>query len=293
MKHLDLFSGIGGFALAADWAFGDNEHIFCEIDEFCQQILRKHWPNAKIYGDIKGLEGGQIGNVDLLTGGFPCQPFSNAGKQRAQDDDRFLWPEMLRIIQECRPRWIVAENVVGIIELALEEVCASLEAEGYEVWPVIIPACAANAPHRRDRVWIIAHGDGKRGNNGLHCGEGGQVCEEQVGGGVPQDKQKRPQFKFELGKADSSGHATDTDSIGHEGRKKNAKRRQRVECEKQFERFYNNNDWGNLPKPGLSRGDDGFSERLDRTKALGNAIVPQVAYEIMLAISEIENEPTN
>lgn len=156
-------------------------------------------------------------------------PFSVAGKQGAQDDDRHLWPAMLRIIKECRPRWVVGENVTGIINLALEEVCLDLEGEGYEVWPIIIPACAVNAPHRRDRFWIIANSNSKRSQR----------------------------------------------------REKKTKGWERVECEKQFERFCNNNDWKDLPKPGISRGDDGFSSRMDKCKALGNAIVPQVAYEII------------
>ena len=157
MKHLDLFSGIGGFALACELAGLDMEHVFCEIDPFCQKVLQKNFPNSKIYGDIKALKADNLGRIDLLTGGFPCQPFSVAGKQRAQEDDRFLWPEMLRVIRETRPTWIIGENVAGIINLALEQVCLDLENEGYEVQPFIIPACAVNAPHRRDRVWIIAH----------------------------------------------------------------------------------------------------------------------------------------
>lgn len=285
MKHVDLFSGIGGFALATDWAFEKVEHIFCEIDPFCQKILKKHWPNSKIHDDIKTFTASDLGRVDLLTGGFPCQPFSVAGEQRAQDDDRHLWPEMFRIIKECRPSWVVGENVTGIIELALEEVCLDLESEGYEVWPIIIPACAVNAPHRRDRVWIVAHRDSERGDDWLHSGQERQIEASKVGR-ISPDKSERQGFKFELGKVDSSRVTSNPCSQRPQRRQKNTKRRQREECQKQFERFCDNNNWQNLPQPGVSRGDDGFSQRVDRVKSLGNAIVPQVAYEIIKHIAQ-------
>ena len=116
MKHLDLFSGIGGFALAADWVWGSVEHIFCEIDPFCHAVLKKHWPNSEIQKDIRTFDGKRFtGTVDILTGGFPCQPFSCAGKRLGGDDDRALWPEMLRVIKEVRPRWVIGENVAGFV----------------------------------------------------------------------------------------------------------------------------------------------------------------------------------
>lgn len=184
ITHIDLFSGIGGFALAVDSVWPNSEHIFCDNDLFCQQVLKKHWPNAKIYGDIKTFtntnlkrlerseqekterRSGQFGGKFsyekpfLLTGGFPCQPFSQAGQRKGTSDDRYLWPEMFRVIQEYRPKWVIAENVRGLITwnegMVLEQVCSDLENEGYEVQPFIIPACAVNAPHRRDRIWIVA-----------------------------------------------------------------------------------------------------------------------------------------
>jgi len=155
--HLDLFSGIGGFALAAGWA-GFETVGFCDNEPYCQAILKKHWPQVPIHTDIKTLDGTAYRGITLLTGGFPCQPFSNAGKRRGKDDDRYLWPQMLRIIQEARPTWVVGENVVGIIGLALDQVCSDLEAKGYEVETIIIPACGVDAPHRRNRVWVIAGG---------------------------------------------------------------------------------------------------------------------------------------
>jgi len=155
--HLDLFSGIGGFALAAGWA-GFETIGFCDNEPYAQAVLKKHWPNVPIHGDIKTLDGTAYRGVTLLTGGFPCQPYSSSGKQRGKDDDRHLWPEMLRVIQQAKPSWVIGENVVGIINMELEQVCIDLEACGYEVEPIIIPACGVDTPHRRNRVWIIGGG---------------------------------------------------------------------------------------------------------------------------------------
>ena len=133
---------------------------FCEKDKFCQKVLKKHWPDVPVFEDIAKLKGEMIHEtIDLICGGFPCQPFSVAGKRKGKEDVRHLWPEMLRIIQETNPSFVLGENVAGIINLELEQVCIDLESEGYEVQPFIIPACAVNAPHRRDRVWIIGYND--------------------------------------------------------------------------------------------------------------------------------------
>lgn len=161
MTHASLFSGIGGFDLAAEWA-GWTNVFHCEIDPFCRSVLKYHFPNATQYEDIRTTDfTAWRGRVDVLTGGFPCQPFSIAGKRLGTSDERYLWPEMLRAIREIRPRWVVGENVRGFINwsegLVLETVCADLEALGYEVQPFVLPACAVGAPHRRDRVWIVAH----------------------------------------------------------------------------------------------------------------------------------------
>lgn len=161
MTHASLFSGIGGFDLAAEWMGWQN--VFnCEIDPFCRKVLAYHFPDAKQYEDIKTTDFTiHRGHIDVLTGGFPCQPFSLAGKRKGANDDRYLWPEMLRAIREIRPRWVVGENVLGIVNwsdgMVFEQVQADLEAAGYEVQPFLIPACAVDAPHRRDRVWFVAH----------------------------------------------------------------------------------------------------------------------------------------
>jgi DNA (cytosine-5)-methyltransferase 1 len=176
MKHIDLFSGIGGAALAVDTVWQNAEHVFCDIDPFCRAILKKHWPQATIHDDIKTFDGTKYKGAYLLTGGFPCQPASAAGKRRGTADDRWLWPAMLAVIRAAKPKWIIGENVAGLLTIeqgvVFESVCADLEKEGYEVQPFIIPACAVGAPHRRDRVWIIAHANGRADGGGAGEDEG-------------------------------------------------------------------------------------------------------------------------
>ena len=162
MRLLDLFSGIGGFSYAAEKLVGGYETVaFCEQDKFCQQVLRKHWKDVPIYDDVRTIDATRLGTIDIVAGGFPCQAVSQAGLQKATEDDRWLWDEMLRIIQDCKPRWVIGENVVGLINInqgiLFEQVQTDLEKEGYSVQSVVIPAASKNAPHRRDRVWIIAH----------------------------------------------------------------------------------------------------------------------------------------
>ena len=156
MRFLSLFSGIGGFDIGFERA-GMECVGQVELDPFCNKVLAKHWPNVKRMGDIRDVKGTEFGLVDLICGGFPCQPFSNAGKRQGKADDRYLWPEMLRVISAVRPRWICGENVPGIIGMALDQVFSDLENLGYQCTAFIIPACAVDAPHRRDRLWIMAY----------------------------------------------------------------------------------------------------------------------------------------
>ncbi len=160
MNVLDLFSGIGGFSLGLHRA-GFETVAFCEIEKYPQRVLKKNFPGVPIYDDIRQLTAERlktdgIGAIDVVCGGFPCQPFSVAGKQRGQKDDRDLWPEMFRVIQETRPTWVLGENVAGFVNMELERTIFDLEGEGYEMQSFIIPACAVDAKHRRDRVWVIA-----------------------------------------------------------------------------------------------------------------------------------------
>ena len=161
MRVLSLFAGIGGMDIGLERA-GMTVVAQCEIDPFCRAVLKKHWPDVPQFEDVRKLRGEDVGPVDLVCGGYPCQPFSQAGKRGGAEDDRHLWPEMRRLIEELRPAWVLGENVAGHISLGLDEVLSDLDALGYSARPFVIPACAVSAPHRRDRVWIVAHADSER-----------------------------------------------------------------------------------------------------------------------------------
>ncbi len=155
MRVLDLFSGIGGFSLGLERA-GMKTVAFCEIDPFCRKVLRKHWPDVPIFEDIKTLRGDEVG-CDVITAGFPCQPFSTCGREKGKKDPRHLWPEVIRVISEARPSWAILENVYGFVRLGLDDVQADLEREGYNSRAAVLPSCSTGKNHRRDRVFIVAH----------------------------------------------------------------------------------------------------------------------------------------
>lgn len=160
MAHVDLCSGIGGFALGFEWAGLSKPVLFCDIEPWSRKVLAKHWPDVPIAEDVKELANDPtrlVPDCDILTAGYPCQPFSVAGKQRGTEDDRHIWPFISQIIAHKRPAWCVLENVYGHVALGLDEVLADLEAQDYATRAFIVPACGVNAPHRRDRLWIIAH----------------------------------------------------------------------------------------------------------------------------------------
>ena len=176
MKHLDLFSGIGGFALAARWV-GWETVGFCEIDPYCQKVLRKHWPDVPIYEDIKAFNGQ---DCDIITAGFPCQPYSVAGKQRGDSDHRALWREVIRIVENTKPTWVLCENVASFIKIGLDQMSLYLESRGYSVESLCIPACAVNTPHRRERLWILAHTErGKQPRKEPRSRKAGRMGREQ------------------------------------------------------------------------------------------------------------------
>jgi len=285
--HLDLFSGIGGFALAAKWN-GYRTVGFCDNEPYAQAVLKKHWPEVPCHKDIREVRGELYAGVTLLTGGFPCQPFSVAGKQRGKDDNRYLWPEMLRVIQEAKPVWIIGENVAGIVNLALDQVCADLEGQGYEVEPIIVPACAVDAPHRRDRCWIIAKymadtvslsERGAHGSKEWGCVRGRQDEDisqrNEVGGNTP----------------DCRENVADSVKQGREGRV-----HRREDAERESVDGYagcSGTTYGQsgeaiwLAEPNVGRVANGIPNRSHRLKGLGNAVVPQVASEIIRCINKI------
>jgi DNA (cytosine-5)-methyltransferase 1 len=313
MKHLDLFSGIGGFAIATERVWPNTEHLFCEIDPFCQAVLKKHWPNTEIYADIRQLttdaerqrelqqkreqqeERGWIGDVDILTGGFPCQPASQAGLRKGTGDARWLWPEMLRVIQEFSPRWVVGENVRGLLSLGggmeFEKICLDLEALGYEVQPFILPAVAVGAPHRRDRVWIIAHAKSQRG--GRLSSEKRGVQEWELESAEPQGGQIRSESE---GRDRGNESSADPDARRLQ-RHERASTQERPAPRGGASRF---DGWGENWVEVAARlcgVDDGLPSGLPRPrgwrnaalKAYGNAIVPQVAEQIFTAIKRYEH----
>ena len=166
-RHLDLFSGIGGFSLGLERCKRFKTIAFCEQDEYCRSILRKHWPDVPIYQDVETFPTEEVSDVDIITGGYPCQPFSVASRyQQGTSDDRHLWPYMLKIVRQTRPTYIVAENVTGHVQLGLDEVLHDLEGEGYTTRTVIIPACGVDAPHLRKRLWILAYTNYSRQSSG-------------------------------------------------------------------------------------------------------------------------------
>ena len=182
MRVLDLFSGIGGFSLGLERA--EMETVaFCEFDEKARLVLKKHWPDVPIFNDVRELNAERLKHlypIDLICGGFPCQPFSVAGKRKGKEDDRHLWPEYFRLIQEIRPRWVIGENVSGLINMGLDQVLSDLESENYSCQTLVIPACAINAPHRRDRVWIVGNSQRERGPSGVL--QSRDIIQAQAGG---------------------------------------------------------------------------------------------------------------
>ena len=303
LTHLSLFSGIGGLDLAAEWA-GFRTVGQCEWADYPRAVLEKHWPGLPRWRDIRTLtkesffELTGLRTVDVISGGFPCQPFSVAGKQRGTDDDRYLWPEMLRVIRELQPTWVVGENVPGIVNLALDEVLASLEAEGYEVQCFLIPACGVDAPHKRERCAILAHAKGRWEPRAFSCWGSARRfgCES-----------RRPTESGICGMADglrTAVHETDshTDGNGLQGRlsepvletgftdcssrereRETGLRRPSPELSRGF------TVWENWPnEPDVGRVAYGVPKRVDRLKCLGNAVVPQQFYPFFAAIAEIE-----
>lgn len=328
MKHGSLFSGIGGFELAAQWMGWDN--VFSvEFDPFCQTILNHHFPNSIKHGNIYDFDASAFqGQIDIITGGFPCQPFSIAGKQKGTDDKRYLWPQMFRVIREIGPTWVVAENVRGFINwsdgLVFDTVCADLEGEGFEVFPTVLPACGVDAPHRRERVWVVAHRDNTGSGNAM------RTDSERTEGVGERLKE------FEFGTQSLNGVVANSKHDGHvatQGRGSDGTDCQRCKegeevteqlegiCEPQelgtLHRNASDTDdgrrpletvqtrreefaggtWSNFPTQSpVCGGNDGIPDELDgitfskwrnkSIKAYGNAIVPQVAFELFKAIQK-------
>ncbi len=345
LTHISLFAGIGGIDIAAEWA-GFKTVCFVEIDGYCQKVLKKHWPDVPIIGDIryvtkekimayaKGRESGEseawnggqdtgrgsektlVGNtqsngskevtgfsegensntrgvcgtdrrprritgqspITLITGGFPCQPVSQAGKRKGKEDDRWLWPEMLRVISEIRSTWVVAENVAGLLNMGFNDCVSDLEGKGYETTSFLIPACAVNAPHRRDRIFIVGYSI-NAGNRTPKYGDNRDRSETDQGQeGQPQHRVSRPS---NVADSISDGLEENTND-GHLCGKGNSKSSNFSLSKMRV--------WDTTAPPfttfcGVA---DGIPNRVDRLKCLGNAVVPQQIYPILKAIVDIE-----
>lgn len=303
MRHGSLFSGIGGFDLAAEWMGWENV-FHCEWNEFGKKVLKYYWPNAESFHDITKTDFTKYaGTIDIISGGFPCQPYSTAGKRLGKDDERHLWPEMLRAIQEIKPRWVVGENVRGLLNwnegLVFHEVQIDLENAGYEVQPFLLPAASVNAPHRRDRVWFVAYS--------RDCGNtrtSREIQKETITENSRREKQSSSsEQQIQLSDESNSLFGNVANSCD--------KRLQRGEIkgsvkEKKREGEYDRNSskqvsigWENFPTQApICDGDDGLSNRLDSItfskwrsesiKAGGNAVVPQLVHQIFKAIEEYE-----
>jgi DNA (cytosine-5)-methyltransferase 1 len=314
MTHGSLFSGIGGFDLAAEWMGWENK-FHCEWNEFGQKVLKHYWPEAESFHDITKTDFTKYANrIDILTGGFPCQPYSMAGKRKGKDDERHLWPEMLRCIREVKPRWVVGENVLGLVNwsggLVFHEVQADLEAQGYEVFPYVLPAASVNAPHRRDRVWFIAYSNNndRRINIGEIFCESSRFSKKQItsnsnnnglnqcySGDEIQSSERGFNALGDINESNGNGDVTDTTSIRFSTEMENGE----LERRERFTFCNQRNKWDSFPTVSpLCPGDDGLSNRLDSItfskwrkesiKAGGNAIVPQVAFQIFKTIEQFE-----
>ena len=290
MKFLSLFSGIGGFDLGLERA-GMQCVGQVEKDKFCQRVLAHHWPEVKRVEDIYNVTGADFEPVELICGGFPCQPFSTAGKRGGKNDDRYLWPEMLRVIEAYKPAWVLGENVAGIVSMALDTVLSDLENKGYTCQAFIIPACAVDAKHERKRVWIVG-----RNSDSMRCGRNcrafrtvqnentntDRVCEnvadtQSRGSGRGLCEAGQEQNRNQL--ADSGSHVSDTNS--ERGCLRNSERED-AEDVGQPSRCEERRVW--LPEPGVGRVANGVPGRVDRLRSLGNAVDPQVVEVIGRAI---------
>ena len=313
LKVLDLFSGIGGFSLGLERTGGFETVAFCEIEPFPRRVLAKHWPEVPCFDDVRKLTGADIGPVDVICGGYPCQPFSSAGKRQGAADDRHLWPEFMRLVAELRPAWVIGENVAGHISMGLDDVLADLEAEGYARRTFVIPACAVGASHRRDRVWTVAHAeseqDRRRQQRGFqpdafaesyNVADASNVqrngCEHHARAGERQIP--------ELGAGGGAQHVADTigdHAQGQQSRSIDAQERAGPQQRQAAPRSDGGRGRGTESRMGGVA--DGFScwlhepeervkagikDRVPRLKALGNAVHPDIPMMIGRAILEAE-----
>lgn len=279
LKILDLFSGIGGFSLGLERTGGFETVAFCEYDKKARLVINKHWPDVPIYEDVRTLE--HEGTVDVITGGYPCQPFSLAGKRKGKEDDRHLWPAMFDLIKKHRPTWVIGENVAGHIDMGLDSVLTDLADEGYGVRTFVIPACAVNAPHRRDRLWIVAHTDSNdRGRRCSTKSQGRNTRMEHGGGSNGQPIEKS---------CENVAYSESSQRHGDENdRRDGGSTSQGIPRKHNSSPTLKSGEEGARweVEPGVGRVADGLPGYVDRLRQLGNAVVPQIPEIIGNAILE-------
>jgi DNA (cytosine-5)-methyltransferase 1 len=281
LQHLDLFSGIGGFSLGLETAGLAETVAFCDIEDYCQKVLNKHWPHVPIFSDIKELNyetlrAKGINNIDIITGGYPCQPFSVAGRKKGEQDPRHLWPEYFRLVKELRPTWVIGENVSGHIKQGLDTVLENLESEGYSTRTFSISASSIGANHKRERVWILAH-SGRSLREGTELGK---ENENEIG--------KENANQFERSSSTSQSNVANSE-------------RERLQRSEQYE-THTRETSTQFPtaeqieatglhwaiEPDVGRVAHGIPNRMDRLKSLGNSLVPQIPFLIANCIKQIE-----
>ena len=281
LQHLDLFSGIGGFSLGLETAGLAETVAFCDIEDYCQKVLNKHWPHVPIFSDIKELNyetlrAKGINNIDIITGGYPCQPFSVAGRKKGEQDPRHLWPEYFRLVKELRPTWVIGENVSGHIKQGLDTVLENLESEGYSTRTFSISASSIGANHKRERVWILAH-SGRSLREGTELG---RENENEIG--------KENANQFERSSSTSQSNVANSE-------------RERLQRSEQYE-THTRETSTQFPtaeqieatglhwaiEPDVGRVAHGIPNRMDRLKSLGNSLVPQIPFLIANCIKQIE-----
>jgi len=324
MRHVDLCSGIGGFALGFEWAGLSKPVLFCDVEPWCRDVLSKHWPDVPVASDVKELANDPNRNVpdcDILTAGYPCQPFSLAGERRGIEDDRHIWPYIFSIIQKKRPSWCVFENVYGHVSMGLDEVLSDLEREAYAVRPFIVPACATDAPHRRDRVWIIARNVGNTNSqqrraakentrldldrsvldrskrreeadqikrSGSNVADAKGLHSDVSGEYSQQSKRQEPQLRDSSG-SDDVAHSNSARLQGRQNSKGTSQNRsQRNEQPSRRSKRTVGQNWKS--EPAVGRVANGIPRRVDRLRGLGNAIVPQIAQRIGETIKSIAEQ---
>ena len=291
IRHFDVCSGIGGFALGFRWAALSEPVAFCEIDPYCQKVLAKNFPNIPIFNDVKELVNDRpestrtIPDHDILTSGYPCQPFSVAGQRRGEEDERNIWRFVFEIVKRKHPTWCVFENVYGHIAMGLDQVLHDMESEGYTTQTFVVPACGLNAPHKRDRLWLVCNlADTKsEGLQGLDkrsstiSTERDEVTDigtkgsrdKNVANSKCMGRESRTSVREELAREESHGKFNNRSTNG------SAQERAR--------------SWWDV-EPNVGRVAYGIPSRVDRLRGLGNAIVPQIAMQIGLSIKEAMND---